>query len=79
MANNIAIELSIDGGEIDAKKVEQIVMKFSNKCEKVGANVAEIGAAISVLQKHYFDAFGMLPMNGDLLKLISDTDVYVEG
>ena len=79
MAINIAIELSIDGGEIDAKKVERIVAKFSNKCEKVGANVAEIGAAISVLQKHYFDAFGMLPMNGDLLKLISDADVYVEG
>lgn len=79
MANNIAIELSIDAGEIDAKKVERIVVKFSHKCEKVGANVAEIGAAISVLQKHYFDAFGMLPMNGDLLKLVSDTDVYVEG
>lgn len=69
---NIGIKIPVSLGDIDHDKVLKLVKKFIKSGEKVGANAFEVGAAISVLQDHYLEVFGAIPISEGTIAAIRD-------
>lgn len=70
---NIGIKIPISAGDVDHDKVLAMVKKFVKAGQKAEADPFEIGAAISVLQDHYLETFGMLPISETVIDAIKET------
>lgn len=73
---NIGIKIPMGVDDIDLEKVTKLLKKFAKAGEKVDASPFEIGAAISLLQDHYYDAYGAIPISKQTIAAIQDSRMF---
>ena len=71
---NVKIPVSVD--DIDQGKVLKLVKKFAKYGEKLEMRPEEVGAAISILQDHYFDCYGAIPISMTVADAIANSRTF---
>lgn len=72
----IGLKVNIDDKDVELDNVLKLCKTFLKRADKIDANPQEVGAAIATLQGWFFDEFGGVPMNEELLDLVHDAHMF---
>lgn len=67
------IEMPIEPDDIDKTKVCKLLNKFYKHVAKLDMSLAEVGAAIAMLQRDYYEEFDAIPMAGEVAEAIGNS------